>query len=114
MGDILDFPSQHMQGMAFLERQLCELMTRKGADEHLIEFATDQLQRLYSRINTSEQYSFSVNLPDGLDIEEREALRAQINAGLEGIRKENHALLLEMVAQLVLAEVRLFQHERAD
>jgi len=33
---------------------------------------------------------------------------------LEGLRKENHALLVTMLAQLVLAQVRLFQHERRD
>jgi hypothetical protein len=41
-------------------------------------------------------------------------LYQQINTGLEGIRRENHALLVKLVAQLVLAEVKLFQHERTD
>ena len=45
---------------------------------------------------------------------EKSALQTEINRGLEGIRGENHALMLELVAQLVLAEVRLFQHERVD
>ena len=33
---------------------------------------------------------------------------------LEGIRKENHAIMLKLVARLVLAEVRAFQCERAE
>ena len=32
--------------------------------------------------------------------------------GLDGIRKENHSLMLELVAKLVLAEVQLFQLSR--
>ena len=38
----------------------------------------------------------------------------QVDAGLEGIRKENHAIMLKLVARLVLAEVRAFQCERAE
>jgi hypothetical protein len=45
---------------------------------------------------------------------DRELLYRQINQGLEGIRRENHALMLTMIARLVLAEVRLFQHERQE
>ena len=52
------------------------------------------------------------NLPAGLDDEESETLNRQINAGLEGIRSENHSLMIKLVAQLVLAKVQLFQHAR--
>jgi hypothetical protein len=39
-------------------------------------------------------------------------LYSEIEAGLRGIRAENHALMIELVAQLVLTKVQLFQHER--
>ena len=45
---------------------------------------------------------------------ERDALHRQITDGLEGIRRENHGLMVQLIARLVLAELRLFQHERAD
>lgn len=114
MGDILEFPSQQTQGLVYLDRQLRELLKTKGADEQLVDFAARQLTRMYAQLAESEQYSFTVELPAHLDTEQRETLYQQINAGLEGIRKENHALLVKMLAQLVLAEVRLFQHERGD
>ena len=41
MGDILEFPSQQAQGLAFLERELESLLRSKGADEQLIAFARD-------------------------------------------------------------------------
>jgi hypothetical protein len=53
-----------------------------------------------------------VELPESISVSEKVAIYDQINAGLEGIRQENHALMVKLVAQLVLAEVRLFQHER--
>ncbi len=113
MGDVLEFPTPKAQGMAFLESQLRDILSRKGADEQLIAFAVEQLVRVYGRINESEQYSFSVHLPDGLSQAETTGLQEEINAGLETVRRNNHALMLELVAQLVLAEVKLFQHERS-
>lgn len=114
MGDILEFPSQRAQGLAFLDRQLRELLTKKGADEQLVDFAAAQLTNMYAQLSESEQYSFTVNLPARLNDEDRDSLYQQINTGLEGIRKENHALLVGMLAQLVLAQVKLFQHERPE
>jgi hypothetical protein len=114
MGDILEFPSQQAQGLAFLDRQLRDLLTAKGADEQLVDFAASQLTKTYAQLSESEQYGFTVDLPAQLSDEERGSLYRQINTGLEGIRKENHALLVAMVAQLVLAQVRLFQHERPE
>ncbi len=114
MGDILEFPSQRIQGLAFLDRHLRDLLAAKGADDQLVDFAAKQLTRMYAQLSASEQYSFTVELPAHLDGEQRDQLYRQINVGLEGIRRENHALLVNMLAQLVLAEVRLFQHERGD
>lgn len=112
MGNVLEFPSQQAQGLAFLDRQLRQRLTDKGADDELIDFATRTLTDIYSRINQSEQYSFSIHLPDGLEASQRDSLQLEINAGLEGIRKENHGLVLELVAKLVLAEVQVFQLSR--
>ena len=112
MGDILEFPTPKTQGMAFLESRLRAMLATKGADDQLIDFAVEQLVSVYGRVNASEQYSFSVRLPDGLSASAKDALHNEINAGLQSVRRNNHALLLELVAQLVLAEVQLFQHRR--
>jgi hypothetical protein len=112
MGDILEFPSQQAKGLAFLDRELRSLLEAKGADQPLIDFAATQLTQIYAQLSESEQYSFQVDLPQVLSVEQGATLEEQINIGLEGVRKENHALLLKLVAQLVLAEVRLFQQQR--
>jgi len=114
MGEILEFPSQQVQGLAFLDRQLRELLAAKGADAQLIDFAAGELTSMYAQLSQAEQYRFTVELPSSLDPEQAAQLYRQINTGLEGLRKENHALLVKMLAQLVLAQVRLFQHERRD
>lgn len=114
MGQILEFPSRRAQGLAYLERELRALLSARGADERLIEFAASQLTQTYARLSESEQHSFSVELPTSVDEEERDRLYQEINAGLDGIRAENHKLMVELIARLMLAEMRLFQHERAE
>jgi hypothetical protein len=113
MGKLLEFPSQQAQGLAFLDRQLRDLLLAKGADQQLIDFAAQQLTTIYSQLHEAERYSFSIQLPLGLEPEQGSALETEINSGLEGIRRENHALMLKLIAQLVLAEVRRFQLERS-
>ena len=114
MGDILEFPSRQTQGLAFLNRELRALLAARGADEELINFATAQLTQLYAQMSEAEQYSFSVELPSTMAPVDKEFLYRQINTGLEGIRRENHSMMVKLIAQLVLAEVRLFQHERPE
>ena len=114
MGDVLDFPSQQAKGLAFLDRELRSLLSARGADEELIDFTAAQLTRIYAELSDSEQYHFSIDLPEGLSAEQKALLKEQVDAGLEGIRKENHAIMLKLVARLVLAEVRAFQCERAE
>ncbi|QFU74790.1 hypothetical protein EY643_03500 [Halioglobus maricola] len=112
MGTILEFPSQQAQGLAFLDRQIRQLLLAKGADDDLIDFAATELTRIYSRISENEQYSIGIRLPPDLDERDRDALQLEINAGLETIRSENHGLIVELVAQLVLTKVQLFELSR--
>lgn len=112
MGKVLEFPSRQVQGLAYLDGQLRKLLASKDADQTLIDFAAEQLTRTYAQLSESEQYSFSIQLPPGIDDADSEDLNQQINTGLEGIRVENHALMVKLVAQLVLTKVQLFQHER--
>ena len=113
MGKILEFPSQQVQGLAYLDGQLRKLLASKGADQPLIDFAAEQLTQTYAELSESEQYSFNIQLPPSMTDDDSERLNQQINTGLEGIRTENHSLMIKLVAQLVLAKVQLFQHERA-
>lgn len=112
MGDILNFPSQRAQGLAFLDQEVRALLQSKGADKQLIDFAAAQLTSIYNDLSESEQYSFKVELPASITAGDKDDLYQQITLGLEAIRKENHSLMIKLIAQLVLAQVRLFQHER--
>jgi hypothetical protein len=114
MGTIFEFPSQQVQGLAYLDRQLRNLLQSRGADLALTDFAATQLTQIYARLSTAQPHTFSLRLPSGMNPVEKEELSRQIDVQLEGVRQENHALMVKMVAQLVLAEVRLYQLERAN
>ena len=112
MGKVLEFPSQQAQGLAYLDTQLRNLLASKGADQKLIDFAAKILTQTYAELSESEQYSFSIALPAGIDESDSAELNQQINTGLQGIRAESHALMVRLVAQLVLTKLQLFQRER--
>ena len=112
MTNVLEFPSQRAQGLAFLDQQIRELLTARGADQELIDFAADTVKRVYERSIEAENYSFNVALPKGISDAGAEALRLSIKEGVERIRDENHAVVIRLIAELVMAEVRMFQARR--
>ena len=112
MGTVLEFPSQRAQGLAYLDTQLRQLLRSKGADDELVNFAAEQLTKTYASLTESEQYRFAIQLPPTINEADSAHLYHEIETGLEGIRAENHALMIELIAQLVLTKVQLFQHER--
>ncbi|MFT4614244.1 MAG: hypothetical protein ACI9NT_001388 [Bacteroidia bacterium] len=114
MGTVVEFPAQGARGIAYLETQLRQLLSAKGADEKLLEFAVEQLLTSYNHLRESERYSFSVRFPDTLTESQQQNLQDEINSGLEGIRAKNHTLLLELTAQLLLTRIQLFQQQRPD
>lgn len=114
MAQVLTFPSSQVQGFAFLERELRQLLEKKGADDELVEFAIEQLTGIYRKVSDAEQQDFSVALPEGLSPSQRNQLESDINVGVTQLLKHNHRLTLELVAQLLLTQVRLFQLERRD
>ena len=112
MAKILEFPSQRSQGLAYLEQKIRDMMVARGADEELENFAAQTLKSLYQKNIEAENYTFSLELPESIDDAAASELQASIETGLESIRSENHALVIRLVAELVLAEVRHFQLTR--
>jgi len=112
MASVIEFPSQRVQGLSYLEQQIRELLRARGADEELIDFAADTTRRIYERCIDAENYSFRVTLPDALPEAEAQRLRESIREGVNALREENHAVVVRLIAELVMAEVRLFQAAR--
>ena len=114
MADVLEFPSQEARAFAFLERELRGMLTARGADDALIQFALDALTSVYAELDDASDFSFRVDLPTAITQEEAERLQWQIAEGVDGLRSQHHSLVLKLAARLVLTEMKLFQHERED
>ena len=112
MTNVLEFPSRRAQGLAYLDTQIRALLRARGADDELIDFAASTVRDVYERSVDAENYSFSVTLPEGISDVDAEALRRSITQGVERIRDENHAVMIRLIAELVLAKVRIFQAHR--
>ena len=112
MANILEFPSQRVQGRAFLEEQIRDLLAARGADDELMEFAANTIGEIYQRNVDAENYSFSLALPDTIDEVQSASLQLDIETGIEQIRAENHAIIVRLIAELTLAEVKVFQQQR--
>ena len=114
MSNVFEFPSREKQAYAFLTENLAALLKDKGADETLVAHATALLLKVYRETQGSTEFSFSVDLPDGLTPEQIAQLRQQIEVGTDAQRKHHHALMIRMAAQLLLTELKLFQYGREE
>ena len=114
MAKILQFPSRQLQGLAFLESQIRDMMSARGADTELMDFAAATLRSIYQRSAAAENYRFSLALPESISNSDADILQASIHDGIEKICAGNHAIIVRLIAELVLAEVRNFQHSRDD
>lgn len=111
MPKVLQFPSREKQAYQFLTEQLAALLSKKGADQELINHATQLLSKVYGEVEDAD-FSFSVDLPPGIDFEDAERLQQQIGEGVEALRKHHHSLTLKLAAKLLLTELKLYQQAR--
>ena len=112
MASILQFPSDELKGLSFLEQQVRALLTQRGADDQLIDFAASTLRDVYQRHSEAEDYSVELQMPGHLSEAEASSLATSVQAAVETVRDENHAIIVRLIAELVMAEVRNFQCER--
>ena len=114
MADILEFPTREKQAFSFLQEQLSQLLSSKGADQTLIDFAIASLTDVYGELQKDSDCHFEVHLPSQMTEQEASRLQEDIGAGIEQLREEHHDLTLRLAARLMLTELRLFQRERED
>ena len=81
MSNILEFPSREKQAYAYLTDQLGSLLRDKGADDVLIAHATELLTKVYGDLQGESDFSFSVSLPRGMDLDEVQQLPEEIGSG---------------------------------
>jgi hypothetical protein len=108
MSNILEFPGREKQAYTYLTDQLGSLLR----DDVLIAHATELLTKVYGELKDESDFSFTVNLPSGLDIDDVQRLQEDIGTGVEALRQHHHSIVIRMAAQLLLTELALFQRSR--
>lgn len=114
MAEVLEFPEREVKAYAFLASELAAMMAAKGADDALIEFATTTLRDVYQEIANDSDYSFKVDLPAGISVDDAMRLQQQIAQGIDSLRSTHHDAVVKLVARLLLVEMRLFQEQRHE
>lgn len=114
MTEVLEFPTREVQAFTFLERELRGMLAARGADEATIKFAIEALTSAYSDVQDNTDFSFSVDLPSPLTHDQAARLQQQISEGVDALRAHHHSLVLKLTAQLLLTQLKLYQHERGD
>jgi hypothetical protein len=113
MAKIIDFPNARIQGLEFLQDQIRHLLEQKGAAAELQEFAAATVRDIYQRVAGAENYSFALSLPESITERDAADLQSQIENNLATIQGANHAVVVRLIAELTLAEVKLFQLQNA-
>ena len=114
MAEILEFPTREAQAFSFLREPRDRLLRQKGAEDQLINYVVASLTDVNSKLQTDSACHFEARLPRHISGPEAETLRQDIAEGIVRLRRKHDDLTLKLAAQLVLAELRLFQHERQD
>ena len=78
MAEILEFPTREKQAFAFLEEQLRQMLSARGADDRLIEHAIASLTDVYAELQRDSDCHFEVRLPKQLSREESLHLQEDI------------------------------------
>ena len=111
MSNVLEFPSREKQAYQFLTEQLSALLTEKGADQELINHATQLLSKVYGELEDAD-FSFSVDLPNGIELGGSKPLQQQDCQGVRGLAQQHPFLTLKLAAKLLLTELQLYQQGR--
>ncbi len=114
MSNILHFPTPQAQGLAYLDRELRQILADRGADPGLTDYAAEQLTAIYAEHADEETATVSLRLPTDLNQEQVDLITGEVGQALDHMRAENHRVILRLIAELVLAQLRIYSHEQGD
>ena len=111
MGDVIKFPSNTQQGMAFLEDGIRTLLLEKGEDEALISMTINILKDVYRQYGDIGKQSFQLKLPPYLKEEHIQLISEQVTNGIQMLNKEHTSVINKLASELVLTKLKLYQLE---
>jgi hypothetical protein len=111
MGDVIKFPSNAQQGLAFLEDGVRDLMLSKGENEASIEITLNILKDVYRQYGDIGQQYFQIKLPPYLKNEHIEIISQQVTDGIQMLNKEHARVINKLASELVLTKLELYKYK---
>ena len=109
MGEVIKFPSNAQQGMAFLEEGIRELMISKGESEESIKITLNILKDVYRQYGDIGKQYFQLKLPPYIKDEHIQLISQQITEGIQMLNKEHAKVINKLASELVLTKLKLYQ-----
>jgi|GEM_PF-3402858 len=111
MGEVIKFPSNAQQGLAFLEDGVRELMLAKGENETSIEVTLKILKDVYREYGDIGRQSFQIKLPPYLKKEHIVIISQQVTDGIQMLNKEHARVINKLASELILTKLELFRYK---
>jgi len=109
MGEVIKFPSNAQQGMAYLEDGIRELMLSRGENEETINITMDILKDVYRQYGDIGKQYFQLKLPPYLKDEHIQLISQQVTEGIQMLNKEHARMINKLASELVLTKLKLYQ-----
>ncbi len=107
MADIIEFPSQTVQGWAGIERTLRNLFDKANAPIEMQEEILIKMKDVFKRYNV--KFSVPIELPAILPDELREAVVLSIDRALADYVKQLHDFTSNIIYERLLFEIELYK-----
>ena len=111
MGNVIKFPSNEQQGMAFLENGIRELMLSKGESKETINITLNILKDVYKEYGNIVLQHFQLILPPYIKSEHIHLISEQGTEGIQLLNKEHTRVINKLASELVLTKLKLYQTE---
>jgi len=111
MGDVIKFPSNAQQGIAFLEDGIRELMLSKGENEASIHITLKILKDVFRQYGDIGKQSFQLKLPPYMQDEHIQFISDQVTEGVQMLNKEHARIINKLASELVLTKLELYRYK---
>ena len=114
MGDLIEFPSQTVQGWTKIEHTLREIFSKAAAPAEMQDEVLGQMKAVFQRYNV--KFSVPLELPANLSEEERQAVSSLVERAFADYERQLQDLMNNILLERLQIEIKLykFRHDKWD
>ena len=107
MGDLIEFPSQTVQGWTKIEHTLREILSKAAAPAEMQDEVIGQMKAVFQQYNV--KFSVPLELPANLSEEERQAVSLLIERAFADYERQLHDLMNNIFLERLQIEIELYK-----